>query len=187
MRLTVNEVQNGFIRIENENCFPVAVYTSSGKCYPVEKGSLSKSDSGWRIDIAAYLAYDNSSSFSAPWFVYCAGGIKGDPGWNFDPDARGLISERAAYDEEQKGFAFLVIDEGNMYFKLSDTSADWSEPVPFRGEKGDTGATGPQGSQGPTGPSGPRGSKGDAGTIKVVISADPPSNPDEGTLWIPTA
>ena len=189
MRLTVNEVQNGFIRIENENCFPVAVYTSSGKCYPVEKGSFSKSDSGWRIDIAAYLAYDNSSSFSAPWFVYCAGGIKGDAGWNFDPDARGLASEKEIYDNEAKGFAFLAIDEGNMYFKLSDTSADWSEPVPFRGEQGAQGVAGAKGETGPRGPQGiqgEKGQKGDKGSITVVLGSSPPASAEEGTIWVPT-
>ena len=141
----------------------------------------------WAVRIDKYLAYDNSSSFIAPWYVYCAGGIKGDPGWNFTPEARGLVSERADHDEETKGFAFLAIDEGNMYFKLSDAPGDWSSAVPFRGEKGergDQGDTGPAGPRGASGIQGPQGEKGEKGSITVVLG-NPPDFPEEGTIWIP--
>ena len=82
-------------------------------------------------------------------------GPKGDPGPqgpkgdNFTVNATGLFSERPQYDAAGKGFSFLATDQGNLYIKNSDTSGDWSEPIPFqgpqgeKGEKGDTGATGP--------------------------------------------
>ena len=117
-------------------------------------------------------------------------GPKGDPGPqgpkgdNFAVNATGLFSERQQYDAEVKGFSFLATDQGNLYIKNSDTSGDWSEPIPFqgpqgeKGEKGDTGPAGPEGPKGekgdpgadgapgatgPTGPEGPQGPKGDTG------------------------
>ena len=105
-------------------------------------------------------------------------GPKGDPGPqgpkgdNFAVNATGLFSERQQYDAEVKGFSFLATDQGNLYIKNSDTSGDWSGPIPFqgpqgeKGEKGDTGPAGPEGPQGPkgdTGDTGPQGPKGDPG------------------------
>ena len=105
-------------------------------------------------------------------------GPKGDPGPqgpkgdNFTVNATGLFSERSQYDAAGKGFSFLATDQGNLYIKNSDTSGDWSEPIPFqgpqgeKGEKGDTGPAGPEGPQGPkgdTGDTGPQGPKGDPG------------------------
>ena len=160
LSLTVNEAPEGFIRIENENCFPVAVYTSKGSCYPVEKGSLIREERSWLLDIAPYLAYDNSGVFIPPWQLYCAGGAKGD---SFVPDARGSMTERAAYDESEKGFSFLALDEGSYYFKLSDASGDWSEARPL---------------QGPSGPAGP------AGYLNIVVSDTEPEAPVHGMIWI---
>lgn len=78
LRIEITEVnENGDIII-SDDFFPVAVYTSNGNCYPVEKGSLTKTSSGWSISITPYLAYDNATEFSGVWYVYCAGGIKGD-------------------------------------------------------------------------------------------------------------
>jgi hypothetical protein len=79
-KLEFTEAPEGYLTIAQENAMPVAVYTASGSCYPIEKGSLSKYESGWRISIAPYLAYDNVSRFSGTWYVYCAGGVKGDTG-----------------------------------------------------------------------------------------------------------
>lgn len=70
-------------------------------------------------------------------------GIKGDKGDNFTVNAVGLIADRALYDAQIKGFSFLALDEGLIYFKLSSTSGDWSVGSPFgKGDTGDTGATG---------------------------------------------
>ena len=76
-----------------------------------------------------------------------------------------------------------------MYFKLSDTSADWSEPVPFRGEQGAQGVAGAKGETGPRGPQGiqgEKGQKGDKGSITVVLGSSPPASAEEGTIWVPT-
>ena len=82
-------------------------------------------------------------------------GPKGEKGDNFTVNATGLLAERSQYDAEAKGFSFLANDTGNLYIKNSDTSGDWSEPIPFRGPQG------PKGDTGETGPAGPQGEKGE--------------------------
>ena len=91
-------------------------------------------------------------------------GEKGDTGASFDADARGKTEDKALYDTRVKGFSFLDIETGTMYFKLSNASGDWSTGVQFgKGETGATGATGPQGPQGEQGERGPKGDPGDTG------------------------
>lgn len=106
-------------------------------------------------------------------------GPKGDVGASFDADARDLFSNRSLYNLQPKGFSFLAVDTGNLYFKQSATSADWSPAFQFG--KGDTGAQGPagpqgpqgiQGLQGPQGPIGPAGAAGSNGTNGAVTSVD---------------
>ena len=63
-------------------------------------------------------------------------GIKGDTGEAFKFDALGTLSEKDQYNDEPKGFAFLDTENGNIYIKNSETSADWTAPIPFRGEQG---------------------------------------------------
>lgn len=82
-------------------------------------------------------------------------GPKGDTGASFNADARDLFANRNLYDLQPKGFSMLAMDTGMLYFKLSNTSADWSAGVQYG--KGETGATGPAG---PTGPQGPQGLQG---------------------------
>lgn len=199
LRLEITSVENGAFLVENDNFFPVAVLTASGKCYPLEKESLHKAETGWRIDIAKYLAYDNVAEFTAPWYVYCAGGVKGEDGWSFNPDARGFASEKSNYDNEPKGFAFLAFDEGNIYFKNSDTAGDWSDAVPFRGEQGEQGLRGIPGENGPPGPMADiqigdngnwivngvdTGKKATGAGSNVVVSPTPPSTVYNGLIWI---
>ncbi len=85
-------------------------------------------------------------------------GIKGDRGASFDADARDVFASRVLYDLQPKGFSFLSLDTGVMYFKLSAASADWSGAYTYG--KGDTGATGPQGIQGIQGAQGLQGIQG---------------------------
>ena len=66
---------------------------------------------------------------------------KGERGEAFKFDATGTLSELSNYDAELKDFAFLATDTGNIYIKISDTSGDWSDPIPFKGDKGDDGLT----------------------------------------------
>jgi hypothetical protein len=58
-------------------------------------------------------------------------GIKGEKGDSFSVNAVGLTVDRSLYDEQVKGFSFLAIDTALMYFKLSNTSADWSDGASF--------------------------------------------------------
>ena len=67
-------------------------------------------------------------------------GIKGDKGDSFEVNSVGLLASRGLYDGQQTGFSFLAVDTAEIYFKLSNTSGDWSVAAPFG--KGDTGATG---------------------------------------------
>lgn len=67
---------------------------------------------------------------------------KGDKGDPFTVDAIGLLSERSKYDAMEEGFSFLATDNGSVYFKQSDASGDWSNAVPFKGDKGDKGEAG---------------------------------------------
>lgn len=60
-------------------------------------------------------------------------GEKGDP---MKIDATGTTAELAQYDTEKKGFSFLDTDTGMVYFKNSDTSGDWSNPVKFAPQRG---------------------------------------------------
>ena len=105
-------------------------------------------------------------------------GDTGDAGSSFAPDARGLLAGRSSFDAESVGFAFLDIENGDLYFKLSGASGDWSSAFPLRGPQGAAGPQGPQGIQGVQGPQGP------AGTMTVVLSSTAPANPVEGMLWI---
>lgn len=85
-------------------------------------------------------------------------GPKGDAGASFEADALDVFANLGLYNLQPKGFSFLAMDTGNLYFKLSNTSADWSAGVQYG--KGDTGATGPDGPQGIQGPQGLQGIQG---------------------------
>lgn len=90
----------------------------------------------------ASLSYDkNTGNFT----LYMPQGLKGERGEAFDVDASGTLANRTAYDGAAQGFAYLTLDESPtmVYFKKSDTNADWTTGVPFgQGEKGDKGDTG---------------------------------------------
>lgn len=97
-------------------------------------------------------------------------GVQGLAGQSFTPDAVGTTGQRATYDAEPAGFSFLDTVPGVIYFKLSNTSGDWSFGTPFgrgpqgpQGIQGIQGPQGPQGIQGPTGAQGPQGNVGPAG------------------------
>lgn len=88
-------------------------------------------------------------------------GAKGERGASFDADYRGLISERPSFDSYSKGFSFLAMDEGKLYFKLSDNNGDWSTGYTYgKGDKGDPGINGVDGVAGAPGLPGQDGSDG---------------------------
>lgn len=63
-------------------------------------------------------------------------GQKGDTGESFVADIEGLTDERANYDGKEKGFAFLDIETGTLYWKLSDEEGDWSKGISFASNTG---------------------------------------------------
>jgi hypothetical protein len=91
-------------------------------------------------------------------------GVKGDVGSSFNADVRDLFANRDLYNLQPKGFSFLAIDTGNLYFKQSNSATDWSQGFVYgKGDKGDKGDTGAQGAQGIQGLQGIKGDKGDTG------------------------
>lgn len=91
-------------------------------------------------------------------------GPKGETGASFSAAISDVLANRSNYDNNSKGFSFLAIDEGRLYWKLSDAPGDWSVGVNFgQGPKGDQGATGAQGPKGDPGIQGIQGEKGDKG------------------------
>lgn len=79
-------------------------------------------------------------------------GAKGERGASFDANYRGLISERRLFDRNKKGFSFLAMDEGKLYFKLTDEEGNWSSGYTYgKGDKGDPGVNGIDGQDGAPG------------------------------------
>ena len=84
-----------------------------------------------------YDSVNNAFTFVVPQ------GDKGDRGDAFAVNSVGHTADRALYDDKLQGFSFLDLDASTIYFKLSNTSGDWSNGAPFgKGETGATGATG---------------------------------------------
>lgn len=93
-----------------------------------------------------------------------ADGEVGPVGASFDADAKGVTSEKSLFDAQTKGFSFLDMEKGLLYWKLSDESGDWSDGFEFgQGPKGDEGPKGDKGDTGLTGAAGSPGEKGDPG------------------------
>ena len=85
----------------------------------------------------AYNSMDGKFTFLIPQ------GIKGDKGDAFVVNAVGAFANRPTYNTQPAGFTYVATDLGQIYFKNSATSGDWSVGSPFG--KGDTGATGATG------------------------------------------
>lgn len=82
-------------------------------------------------------------------------GPQGDVGPSFDANYKGLATERVDFDNQDKGFSFLAMDTGLLYFKLSKVIGDWSTGYQFgKGDKGDAGAAGQTGASGINGTDG---------------------------------
>jgi hypothetical protein len=117
-------------------------------------------------------------------------GPEGPAGQSFNPDAAGPTSDRSAYDAEPMGFSFLDTQAGIIYWKLSNTLADWSTGVNFgrgpQGIQGETGLTGPEGPTGPQGLQGETGAQGLQGIQGEVgpVGPEGPTGPqgDQGPM-----
>lgn len=66
-------------------------------------------------------------------------GKNGEDGRSFSVDATGPTTAKPTYDAEPAGFAFLDTTTGLLYLKNSDTSGDWSDGIPFKGDPGKDG------------------------------------------------
>lgn len=81
-----------------------------------------------------YLNNDNGNTYSksaGTWSLI--GNLRGPA---FHVDAQGLLSTKGTYDAEAEDFSFLATDTGDVYFKNSATSGDWSAPMAFQGDPG---------------------------------------------------
>lgn len=70
-------------------------------------------------------------------------GLKGDKGDSFTINSSGTTAQRALYNNQIKGWSFLDLETSTIYFKVSDSSGDWSLGAPFG--KGDPGPEGDNG------------------------------------------
>ena len=86
---------------------------------------------------ASYNSIDGKLTFGIP------AGSKGDKGDSFTVNTIGTTAQKTLYDAQPLGFSFLDITTSLIYFKKSNTNADWSIGVPFG--KGDDGEPGEQG------------------------------------------
>ena len=129
----VSALTSGAI-VTTREAVPVALKTSAGNLYPLEKGTITISSGAWTIDPAAYLAYDNVSSFSGPWTVYFAGGV---------PDYMPIISgggavvphENQAYKVTLSSGTAIAVNSAGLTSDICVTQELWldmpSAAVPF--------------------------------------------------------
>lgn len=106
-------------------------------------------------------------------------GERGPIGPAYKWDESGLEVARPTYDGRPKGFGFMALDTGLLYFKLSDASGDWSAGYQYgqgpegpQGEKGERGERGEIGLTGLKGDAGEKGEPGDPGKDGLVIEVD---------------
>ena len=123
--------------------------TGAGSFYygnQIEVAPHSSMQSGKRyVRYKLYLAGDDP--VAEPWkhtiYPMTAGpqGNRGEDGTNFQPSTSGPLAGLADYDDEAKGFSYLDTDNGEVYFKNSAATGDWSDPIPFQGGKGEDGTS----------------------------------------------
>ncbi len=103
-------------------------------------------------------------------------GEKGDVGASFNADIQDAAQHRTLYDTQPKGFSYLAIDTGQLFFKLSTESGAWSPPFSFgigpRGLQGEQGLQGEPGLQGLQGIHGERGERGEIGPAGPAGAVD---------------
>jgi hypothetical protein len=154
--------------LQSENNAAVSAQDAATKAAEIKNVSVGSTITGAAGTNAAVIYNPASGEFT---FVVPQG-IKGDRGDAFEVNSVGNLAERTLYDTRTKGFSFLAIDEATIYFKLSDTSGDWSLGAPFgKGDKGDKGDTGNGiatiGFTGTTDPSGNPGQNGATDTYTI--------------------
>lgn len=107
-------------------------------------------------------------------------GEAGVDGTNYSPDYKGPANQRYVYDDYVRGTSYFAWDTGMLYFKKSNSSADWTEGIAFgqgpvgpKGDKGDKGDQGDQGEKGDRGIQGIQGEKGADGKSVNEFLMDP--------------
>ncbi len=114
-------------------------------------------------------------------------GERGDIGPSFVPDAFGNTADRAQYDTKPVGFAFLDMEQGKIFFRISATAGDWSTGAAFgQGSQGLQGPQGPQGIpgiQGLTGPQGIQGVRGPQGVEGPMGPKGETGKEGAGLVW----
>ncbi len=110
-------------------------------------------------------------------------GVKGEKGDGFKVDAVGLFSELSDYDDELASFTFLASDTGNLYIKNTNTSGDWSDAIPFKGDKGEKGDDGADGKTILNGAGAPAISLGVDGDFYIDTTADAIYGPKISGAW----
>lgn len=92
-------------------------------------------DGDFYIDLAADDLYGPKAggAWPLPGSLIGPQGSPGPVGQGMEPDATGTLAQRDDYDGEARGFAYLQTDVVPflLYYKRSNTSADWSDPSPI--------------------------------------------------------
>ena len=85
---TSEDVSDGKVTFPQLN-IPVGVETSSGNYYPIQKGSVQLGLDNVAIELAPYLAYEDTPYVTGTWRVWFSGGL--DTGWIQRPN-NGIIT-----------------------------------------------------------------------------------------------
>ena len=81
------------------------------------------------VSASGELSWENDGDLENPAPVNIMG-----PAFNVNDT--GTLADLSKHDSEAKNFAYLAVDTGDLYIKLSDEPGDWSSAIPFRGDRG---------------------------------------------------
>lgn len=90
--IIVTQLVNGKIVIPN-NRIPIAIKTNKGTLFNIDFEFVAQAQQNYLIDPAAYLAYDNSSSFQGSWIVYLGSCYVYNAGGNVTQEVTVIINQ----------------------------------------------------------------------------------------------
>lgn len=67
-------VSSDYLKVDGR-AIPVSLQTNLNNYYPIEKGTLTRENDSFLINITPYLTYDSAGSFTGPWTVYYGAGL----------------------------------------------------------------------------------------------------------------
>lgn len=126
----------------------VSAYSGTSLTLNVDFTQGTGADSNWTLTIAGDTGPQGGTGVSGPrgdagptgatgltGAASTVPGPKGDTGSGFAWNASGTFAQRASYDGQTTGYAFLETDASPfvLWVKASNTSADWAGPVPIGG------------------------------------------------------